>query len=108
MSLFSGPRGTGRVSPSIPVAKRNERTKPVTSLPTPDGKSVHDIQVFEPHRGKNDRTSCSGGLYNQLTGFLIRKSGTLLDFAIGLSTLTCGNISLPVASRNLLGGENEY
>ena len=43
--FLAGSRGTGRVFPAP------ERVKPVISLPTPSGKTIHDIQVYESHRG---------------------------------------------------------
>ena len=48
-----GRRGDGRttITPAVPVAP--ERRKPVTSLPPPNGKTIHEVQVYEPHRGKN-------------------------------------------------------
>ena len=52
----TGGRGRGRiVTPVAPIAP--ERTKPVTSLPPPGGNTIHDVQVYEPHRGKRILTS---------------------------------------------------
>ncbi len=46
-----------RVVPTLP-----ERTKPVTSLPPPRTDSIHDVQVYEPHKGEkncfNSKFSC--------------------------------------------------
>ena len=36
-----------RVVPTLP-----ERHKPVTSLPPPRTDSIHDVQVYEPHKGE--------------------------------------------------------
>ena len=46
-------RGGGRttVTPVVPIAPP-ERRKPVTSLPPPAANSIHDVQVYEPHRGE--------------------------------------------------------
>jgi hypothetical protein len=48
----TGSRGSGHLSPSPTVARPAPRTKPVTSLPTPSGKSIHEISAFLPHRGE--------------------------------------------------------
>ena len=51
-SSVPGGRGTGRrttvtpVYPSIP-----DRSKPVTQLPPPRSKTIHDVHIYEPHRG---------------------------------------------------------
>ena len=52
-SVPGGRGGTGRrttvtpVYPSIP-----ERSKPVTQLPPPRSKTIHDVHIYEPHRGR--------------------------------------------------------
>ncbi len=42
-----------RVVPTLP-----ERQKPVTSLPPPRTDSIHDVQVYEPHKGKENHLTC--------------------------------------------------
>ena len=52
-SVPGGTGGSGRggtVTPVVPIAPP-ERHKPVTSLPRPSGNTIHDVQVYEPHRG---------------------------------------------------------
>ena len=49
----------GRVTTVAPIAP--ERRKPVTSLPPPAGNTIHDVQVYEPHRGERMCTVCNCG-----------------------------------------------